>query len=654
MAEKSMNNNIQADSTEGQCPAGEKTNAIMPDVKDKTGDTQETAKKKRFSKLRKYNRHRNWNTKRYSTLNTFLLIIFPLFICSMAEINQSKAVMPFLKLLVNRPTVVLFDYIIAGLIFTFLMLIVKRGWIASAIQSFVYMALSTVELFKYNTNGNHLILSDMKLFKSVKSLSSFAYIKITWRLILAYIIVIAFVYLISYFNPRIDPKPVKRIVGSVCCVLPFVALVVLPSFYQPVYAFFGVDTTDASNDILLKEKFKQNSFLAFLVETASESYANRLVEPENYSEETVLALTNVDAEGGHDFNGGVKPNVIVVMSESYADFRVFDQLDIEPDVYELFDKACAEGVKGTAITPTYASWTVRSEFELILGLPVRGINDPNMPQRELANHVLPALAQYYDSWGYNTAYIHPFQGTFYGRLSKYPNFGFKEMLFHDDYDGTSDFDVDVEYYGAYVDDMTVFNQITKLINDSDDPLYVHTTTMQNHQPYDKGDKDEFGNYLQWIQHSNEDLEVFLDELKTIDEPTIVFFVGDHFPSLRGEDSVYTKLGITSENCDILYQQSYLIWSNYDADYSKVPDHEVSFFYMPYVLLDMIDAPRDEFIQTMMNKMQTVPVYSTSYNDSTPRDETLDVLTYDRAVGDLYSSAPEDVKELLAEQLNEDE
>ena len=57
---------------------------------------------------------------------------------------------------------------------------------------------------------------------------------------------------------------------------------------------------------------------------------------------------------------------------------------------------------------------------------------------------------------------------------------------------------------------------------------------------------------------------------------------------------------------------------------------------------------------MMNKMQTVPVYSTSYNDSTPRDETLDVLTYDRAVGDLYSSAPEDVKELLAEQLNEDE
>lgn len=615
---------------------------IMPDVTEKPkAEPNADNKKKRFPKLRRFNRHRNWNTKRYSTLNTFLLIIFPLFICSMAEINQAKEALPFLKLLVNRPSVVFFDYIIAGLIFILLLLIFKIGWIASAVQSFIYMALSTVELFKYNTNGNHLILSDMKLAKSVKSLTSFAYIKITWRLILAYIVVIAFVLLVFYLNPKIHPSPVKRIVGSVCCIAPFIALVIFPSFYQPVYSFFGVDTTDASNDILLKEKFKQNSFLAFLIETASESYANRLVEPENYSQESIDEIMQVDVEGGHDFNGGEKPNVIVVMSESYADFRVFDQLDdrIDDSIYSLFDKACEEGHSGTIITPTYASWTVRSEFELILGLPVRGINDPNMPQRELADRVQPALAQYYNTWGYNTAYIHPFQGTFYGRLNKYPYFGFDKLMFHDDYEGTSDFDVDVDYYGTYVDDMTVFNQITKLINDSDEPLYVHTTTMQNHQPYDQGDQDEFGNYLTWIKHTNEDLEVFLDDLEKIDEPTLVFFVGDHFPSLRGETSVYNQVGITSENCDVLYQQKYLLWSNYDADFSTVPDQQVSFFYMPYVLLNIIDAPRDEFIQTMMNKMQTEPVYSTSYDNSTPRDPDLDMLTYDRVVGELYSTSP---------------
>lgn len=172
-------------------------------------------------------------------------------------------------------------------------------------------------------------------------------------------------------------------------------------------------------------------------------------------------------------------------------------------------------------------------------------------------------------------------------------------------------------------------------------MYIHTTTMQNHQPYNLGEDpdDEFGNYLQWIQHSNEGLNAFLESLKTIDEPTLVFFVGDHFPSLRGETSVYNELGINSENCSILYEQKYFLWSNYDADFSDVPDEKISFFYTPYVILDIIDAPHDSFIEKMMQFMKEIPVYSTAYNSEIPNNEELDVLTYDRVVGDLYSESP---------------
>ena len=101
----------------------------------------------------------------------------------MAEINQGKSVVAFLKFLVERPTVMLFNFMIAYLLFYILLAIFKKGWIPAVIQGFVYMMLSTVELFKFGTNGNHLILSDMKLFKSVKSLTSFAYIKITVPLV---------------------------------------------------------------------------------------------------------------------------------------------------------------------------------------------------------------------------------------------------------------------------------------------------------------------------------------------------------------------------------------------------------------------------------------------------------------------------------------
>ncbi len=592
--------------------------------------------------ITRLNQKREDNSSRFKTLNMILMILFPIFITCMAEINQFKKVSSFFAFAADRPTVLFFDIVIAALVFVFLLAVFRKGWVASTIQSFIYMALSIVELFKYGTNGNHLILSDMKLFKSVKSLKSFAYIRITPRLIIYCLIVVAVALIIAYFNPKLPRHiPVKRLIACLCCVAPCVGLIIFPSFYNPIYKFFKLDTTAATNAFILNEKFDSNSFLAFIVETASESYANRLREPDNYTEDYVEEITDVKADTSEDFNGGKKPNVVVIMSESYADFRVFDELNVDDKYYEGFDKAVEEGYGGIAITPTYASYTVRSEFELLFGLPVRGLNAPNMPQRELADREQPALAQYYKSWGYSTAYVHPFQSNFYSRAKIYGEFGFDKMIFHDDIDNVSDFTVPVEHYGTYVDDKTVYDQLIDLIKTTDDPLYVHTTTMQNHQPYNQGEDpdDEFGNYLQWIQHSNEGLTVFLDELKNIDEPTLVFFVGDHFPSLRGETSVYNQLYLDGVTCSVLYEQRYFIWSNYDADYSKIPDNKVSFFYMPYVLLNIIDAPRDAFIEKMNEFMETLPVYSIDYDDTTPDNEELDVLTYDRVIGEVMSPCP---------------
>lgn len=595
-----------------------------------------------LDRMKKYNQKRDDNSERFKVLNIILMIVFPIFIACMAEINQFKHVSSFLNFAVERPSVLLFNFIAAGIVFILLLAAFRKGWLAVLAQSIIYMALSITELFKYGTNGNHLILSDMKLFKSIKSLKSFAYIKITPRLIIYCLIVLAFIAVVFHLNPKLPRhKPFKRAIAAAACASISMCMIVFPGFYTPVYNFFKLDTTAASNAFLLNEKFDNNSFLAFIVETASESFENRLVEPENYNEEYVSTIIDTDIDETENFNGGVKPNVIVVMSESYADFRVFDELGIDDSYYAGFDKACAEGKSGIAVTPTYASYTVRSEFELLFGLPVRGLNTPNMPQRELADREQPAFAQYYKSWGYKTAYVHPFQGSFYSRTHIYGDFGFDTMIFHDDIEGVTDFTVPVEHFGTYVDDNTVFNQLLDLIKTTDDPMYIHTTTMQNHQPYNLGEDpdDEIGNYLTWVKHTNEGLDSFLEELKKLDEPTLVFFVGDHFPSLRGETSVYNQLNITGENCSTLYEQKYFFWSNYDADFSDVPEEKFSFFYVPYIIADIIDAPHDSFIERMDEYMKEIPIYSTDYNDGTPDNDMLDVLTYDRVIGDVMSPCP---------------
>ncbi len=596
---------------------------------------------------------REARTKRFAMTNILLCVFYPIFIVFMTELIQAKYPSKVILFITEHPTVMLFDILIAALIFFGLMLIMRSSFFPALIQSVVYVALSITELFKYNTNGNHLIMTDMKLARSLKSLTAFAYIKITPRLVICVLIIIAYLAVIFFFNPKLSRKKFRlrwRWAPGIVCIGACAIMFFVPPISNPVYKLFGVDTDNADNTFILNEKFDENGFLAFFMQTATENLSNKLEEPENYAEDsdnTVAQYLALDVEE-HNFEDGVKPNVVEIMSESYADFRIFssalhdlgyDDLD---QYYTGWDEVKEESWTGKMIVPTYASYTVRTEFELLFGLPVKSINDPNMPQRVLLERNQPTVPAYYKDWGYTTAYVHPYLSSFYNRKTIYGRFTFDTMIFE------NDFTVPVTNYGEYIDDAVVYNQIEDLIETSEEPLYVHATTMQNHQPYDDDDSDdEFINYLSRISHSTEELAAFLDRLSESNEPTIVIFVGDHFPSLRGDDGIYSQLNITSENCSKLYEESYIIYANYDLDTRVMPSNPVSAFYTPYLIMEMIDAPRDSFTQAMMDEMLVEPVYSTNYKPNQEPNDMLDTLTYDRVFGDIFSpSALDDLYDSL--------
>ena len=115
---------------------------LMADVNSKI-EAPEAAgleKKVHFKKLKKFNEKRAANSSKYSRFNSFLLFIFPVFICSMAEINQGKYVSSFFKFIVGRPTVIIFDILLTAVLFTFIISIFKKGWVAMLIHSFIYIA----------------------------------------------------------------------------------------------------------------------------------------------------------------------------------------------------------------------------------------------------------------------------------------------------------------------------------------------------------------------------------------------------------------------------------------------------------------------------------------------------------------------------------
>ncbi len=602
-----------------------------------------------FSKLRdkisRLNERRNLNSETYKATNLILTLMFPIFIVLIAEINQCKYPSKLVMFIVEKPTIFMFDIFISSIIFYTLYLLFRKGFWAVLVQGIVYFFLSTAELFKYGTNGNHLILTDMKLFRSAKSLTSFAYIKITPMLVTYALLLIVYIGACFWFNPKLKNSFKKRFIPIIVSFCSCVLVIGVPSVSNMVYAVFDVDTTKSDNAFLVNEKFKNNNFIAFFLQTFTENISNKLEQPQDYTEDTVDEILeddtssdstsvqdNIDTILTSSENNGIKPNVIQIMSESFADFRVFDELNLNTDAYDKIDNIASQGYKGTAIVPTYASFTVKTEFELLFGLPVKSLNDPNMPQRMLLTREQPTMVQYYHHYGYQTAYVHPFLSSFYSRSRIYSQFGFDTMIFQDD------FTVPIEYLNDYITDDTVFRQIETLIENTNEPLYVHTTTMQNHQPYTNGENpdDEITNYLNNVRITGDALQSFIDYLSSIDEPTVVVFIGDHFPSMRGENNVYDLMGVTSENCQVMFEQNYIIWSNYDLDYSSMTNEKFSTFYMPYVIWDLIDAPKDSFIQSMLDKMKTLPIYSTSYDTTLPNDEDLDILTYDRILGDNVS------------------
>ncbi len=584
-----------------------------------------TAMRERCAKIQA---ERNRNQQEYRRLNAVLTWLFPVFIVCLAELNQFVQLSEFLEFCINRTGVLLFDFLMAYLMYCFLLLLTNRVWLASWIQGLTYMTLSVVELFKFNTNGNHLKLVDISLAPNIKNLSSFAYIQITLPLVIYVLLLFVVMGVMFWQNPAFTAHGRRRVLPALGCLAMYMGIVCVPGISETVYGLFDVDTTASENAFSINEKYDKNSLLAFIVETTSEKIGAALQKPEDYSQQLVESVLVEGSEG----TGAVKPNVIVVMSEAFADFRQLEALGLKTDAYDAFDSVAQQGTQFTVAVPTFASYTVRTEFELLFGLPVRSLMDTITPQAKLDVENPSSFVSYYNSMGYQTAYVHPFTRTFYSRDEIYGTFGFDTMIFDDN------MTVPAETFGnGYIDDATVFAQLTQLITETEEPMFIHTTTMQNHQPYDWKENDsELTLYLEGIRETGKALQQLTAELNACGEPTVLVFVGDHFPSMRGEDNLYSSIGISSSNCSVLYNQSAFVWSNCDIDTTHLPQEEFSVFYLNHLVLEMIGAPVDDFHATVLAQLQTDPLYTSVFLEEEQRNTTLDLLTYDRVAGESFS------------------
>jgi len=324
------------------------------------------------------------------------------------------------------------------------------------------------------------------------------------------------------------------------------------------------------------------------------------------------------------------PNVIIIMSESFWDVNQLDA-DFSPNPIQTFDRLKEEGIHGEVYTPVFGGGTANMEFEVLTGISLKTYPaDWHMVYRNDIDGPLPSLASIFREQGYYTDALHPYHHWYYRRDEVYPYMGFDRFTAIEEMDES-------KTLGPFVSDDYLTDEIIKRIDETEEPIFNFTVTMQNHGPYRElrnepvidikhnlTDKQEITlqTYADGLYYSDQALKKLVDYLKTSDEPTLLLFFGDHLPMLGDNYSLYRELGYIGKETpeelqdDLrLYSVPYVLWANYDLDEEELPLKNATS--LPLLILEQAGMEKPLHLQVVEEIHQRAPlIQNTGYTDGT--------------------------------------
>lgn len=263
-----------------------------------------------------------------------------------------------------------------------------------------------------------------------------------------------------------------------------------------------------------------------------------------------------------------KPNIIVVLSESWSDEAWLSQyVSLTRELTPFYNQLVQGCQSGRIYVPKQGGGTSETEFEVLTGLR----SQYSCNSYSMGLPPLNSLASVLKKQGYTASAIHWFQGVYYNR---YRNL---RMLGFDDFYTTDTTNLPFTHISTYISDRDHYNAALERMAQTDGPDFVFVMTMQNHGGYDYNDcrqlygADEpflgdfsdhtrlvLSNYCYLMQQTDAALRDLIAALESSDEPTVLVWFGDHIPPFGAD--VYQELGIATTG-DQGHLTPYFLWSN---------------------------------------------------------------------------------------------
>ncbi len=346
---------------------------------------------------------------------------------------------------------------------------------------------------------------------------------------------------------------------------------------------------------------------------------------------------NAESKATVDQFNQLKPSVIAIMDETFADLSILDGLHAGYEGPEFFTRGLNDALmRGKLNVSVIGGGTCNSEFEFLTGNSMQFIGAGKYPYSLYDFSHVDGLASQFKKLGYHTCALHPNYATNWNRDEIYAHLGFDRFLSIDDFGGIPDCAVDkvtpnephCEVFHSGVSDKATYDYILQMLKEDDAPQFFFDVTMANHGSYDQNNiapeyqtnytpdscpeehtPTELNEYLSCIKRADADLKELVDNLKQLNRPVAIVYFGDHQPMLSSDfnDYWYTNEP-ENEHARRVFSTNYVVWANYDVagqEQKGIAD-ETSIDMLAAQMLDLIGAPVSDFQAAQLDIRASIP------------------------------------------------
>ena len=493
----------------------------------------------------------------------------------------------------------LLNFIVLGVIYLTLVLILNRFWVASAIFGTVMTVFAVANHIKIESRNEPVIPADLNFITGGNAGELTSFIPNSGQVLVdgavaSVICFVAICIVMQFLDGRNAVIPchwlhpfasVKNFAGTITRILAAALSTALVfSFVWGLGADDSWATKFAHN---LSDRPQPWNPIADatsngpVINFLQLAHTKIMDKPEDYSEETMTKIAKKYSKEADSINQSRTTNltdntVIMVLSETFSDPTRVPGVSFAEDPMPNIRQIKSETTSGLMLSPGYGGGTANIEYQALTGLSMANYSATlSIAYQQLVpgqkwDQSLNQLWNEKNGEDSSVAF-HAYNRNMYFRDINYKKFGFSKFYATDGKPKlTNLYPIDSAWYAS---DESFYSQVLKKMQSSDGNKFYQVVTMQNHMPYEdiyadnqfkeldtsenlqENERLNIETYTKGLNYTDQSTQDFLNALNNIDRPITVIFYGDHLPG------IYSTAYSDSDNILGLHETDYFIWSN---------------------------------------------------------------------------------------------